>query len=457
MNHEHDSQPEAPQPQAPEEHDAAKVSRRAFLSLAGSAGIGAATRRVRITRNTAKPLTAVAATGPQATTTVATGAGPTTVRTSPAGIPSTPGILVMVTLYGGNDGLNTLIPLDAGPYLSARGALAYPAATALALGDGLGLHPNMTGLKSLWDSRRLAIVRGVGYPSPSRSHFRSQDIWSSAVPAVYERTGWIGRWYDKVSTDPLGLAAISSAAPRSFNGGVGNGVVIDTVSTKQGPATDVAAATAILNQPDDSMGPLAARVRATGNDLGRVEQVFGPLLATQPPTPIEAATLESPNAGRAGNALTDQLNIVARLIKADAPTRVYTVSLGGFDTHANEKANHANLMGILDKALSGFAQVMSADPRGQNVTVAVASEFGRRLAANGSGGTDHGTAAPVLVLGPSVKGGFYGDPPSLTDLDQGDLKFTTDFRRVYATLLGGALGADPSMSLDGNFPSLGFL
>lgn len=447
MNNEHDS----------EEHDPGEVSRRAFLGLAGGMGMAAATKRARVKKKTPKPLTADSGKAPDSSTTAAPGAVPSAVRTAPTAIPATPGILVTVTLYGGNDGLNMLIPLDAGPYLGGRGALAYPATEALALGEGFGLHPNMGGLKSLWDTRRLAIVRGVGYPSPSRSHFRSHDIWMSAVPATYERTGWIGRWYDKVSTDPLGLAAISSVAPRSFNGNIGNGVVIDTVSTKQGPSADVAAATVILNRPDDSMGALAARVRATGSDLGRVEQVFGPLLASQPPTPIQAATLESPNAARAGNALTDQLNIVARLIKADAPSRVYAVSLGGFDTHANEKANHANLMGILDKALSGFAQVMAADPRGQNVTVAVTSEFGRRLAANGSGGTDHGTAAPVLIVGPSVKGGFYGDPPSLTDLDQGDLKFTTDFRRVYATLLSGALGVDPAMSLDGNFRTLGFI
>ena len=447
MNHE-------PEQNEPEQQPAAKVTRRSFLGLAGTMGIGAATRRVPVGKKTSKPLPAAADTGPTSSAPTSSAA---TSKALPAGVPVTPGILVLVTLYGGNDGLNTLIPLDAGPYLSGRGTLAYQGGEALGLGEGFGLHPNMTGLKSLWDSRRLAIVRGVGYPSPSRSHFRSQDIWSSAVPSGYERTGWIGRWYDKVSNDPLGLAAISSAAPRSFNGSTGNGVVIDTVNTKQGPAADVVAAMAMLNRADDSMGALAARVRATGNDLGRVEQVFRPMLASQPSTPIQAATLESPNAARAGNALTDQLNIVARLIKADAPTRVYAVSLGGFDTHANEKANHANLMGILDKAISGFVQVMAGDPRGQQVTIAVMSEFGRRVAANGSGGTDHGTAAPVLIAGPSVKGGFYGDPPLLTDLDQGDLKFTTDFRRIYATLLSGVLGADPAMSLDASYVPLGFL
>ena len=161
MSHEHDD---------PEQQRPGTVSRRAFLGMASSVGIGAATKRVRVTKNTAKPLTAVAGAGSPATT-LAPGVVPTTVRASPSGIPSTPGILVMVTLYGGNDGLNMLIPLDAGPYLSGRGALAYPAAEALALGEGFGLHPNMGGLKTLWDARRLAVVRGVGYPSPSRSHW----------------------------------------------------------------------------------------------------------------------------------------------------------------------------------------------------------------------------------------------------------------------------------------------
>lgn len=424
------------------------LTRRSFIGLAGAAAATVATG----------PLVGIARPGVAAARPTSAAAAP---RSSAAAqgntIPATPGILVLVTLYGGNDGLNMLIPLDAGPYITGRGTLAYQAAEAIPIGEGFGLHPSMTGLKGIWDRRQLAIVRGVGYPSPSRSHFRSQDIWSSAVPGRYERTGWIGRWYDKVGTNPLGLAAIANAAPQSFTGTIGNGIVVDTIGTRRASGTDFAAATAILNAPDDSLGALAARVRTTGNDLGRVDQVFGPLLASQPPTPIEAATLESGYTARSANVLTDQLNIVARLIKADAPTRVYAVSLGGFDTHANERANHANLMGILDRAMSGFVQVMSADPRGMHVTVAVTSEFGRRLAANGSGGTDHGTAAPVLIAGPSVKGGFYGDAPSLTDLDQGDLKYTTDFRSIYATLLAGVLGADPLTALDPGFPNLGFI
>jgi uncharacterized protein (DUF1501 family) len=436
-----------------------RLSRRGFLTVAGAAGLTAVVPEIAEAR-ALKVKRKQTATQPSPVPT--TQQNPSSTSTAiaqpkPALVPTTPGILVLITLYGGNDGLNTLIPLDAGPYLQGRGALAYKASETIPLADGLGLHPALSGIKGLWDRKQLAIVRGVGYPSPSRSHFRSQDIWSSATPATYERTGWIGRWYDKAGSDPLGLAAIASSAPRSFTGNTGNGVVVDTITKRTNQPADFVDATRLLNAPNESLGLLGARVRSTGNDLGRVEQVFGPLLATQPPTPIEAATLEPGTNPRRGNVLSDQLNVVARLIKAGSPTRVYAVGLGGFDTHANERANHANLMTILDTALSGFVSVMAADPVGKAVTVMVSSEFGRRVAANGSGGTDHGTAAPVFIAGPAVKGGFYGESPSLTDLDQGDLKFTVDFRSIYSTILSGTLGADPLTGLDKAYPNLGFL
>ena len=443
-----DREPNTSEPNTTEANG--QVSRRSVLSMMG---VGMATRKLPRARR--KPVVAPSVSTVGATTTSAA-ASPSTTAAASSMVPTTPGILVTVALYGGNDGLNTVIPLDAGPYLQGRGALAYQASEAIALGDGLGLHPALTGLKGLWDSKQLAIVRGVGYPEPSRSHFRSNDIWNSAQPKGYADTGWLGRWYDTVGTDPLGMVAIASSVPRSMVGAKTSAVVVPLGNVTSSVPADLAKATVVMSQSDDTLGPVAAMVRTNSLNLGRVNEVFGPLLAGQAATSI-TTSLEPGAAPRTANELDLQLNVVARLIKAGAPTRAYSVGLGGFDTHANEKANHARLMGILDKALSGFANLMAQDPLGRTVTVLVTSEFGRRVAANGSGGTDHGTAAPVFVLGPSVKGGFYGDQPPLTNLDQGDLRFTIDFRAVYTTLLGAVLGADPKVSVDGTFPPLGFL
>ena len=433
------------------------LSRRQFLGAVGAGAI-LATRKVAVHRPTAKKAgTTLAPSSPATSTTAGTAPAVPLPTATAVRVPATPGVLVVVTLYGGNDGLNTVIPLDAGPYIQGRGALAYTGAEAIALGDGLGLHPALTGLKTLWDRRQLAIIRGVGYPNPSRSHFRSQDIWQSAAPSTYVSTGWLGRWYDTAGNDPLGMVAVASSIPRSMVGAKGSAVVVPVGNVRSSISPDQARGVEIMSRLDDSLGVLASRVRTDAADLGRVDTVFGPMLAGQASTTITAASLEPGAANRAANELDLQLNVVARLIRAGAPTRVYAVSLGGFDTHANEKANHARLMGIVDQALNSFVNLMSQDQASQNVTLMVTSEFGRRLAANGSGGTDHGTAAPVFVMGPKVKGGFYGDQPSLTDLDQGDLKFTTDFRAVYATILAGVLGADPGVAIDAPFPNIGFV
>jgi uncharacterized protein (DUF1501 family) len=186
-----------------------------------------------------------------------------------------------------------------------------------------------------------------------------------------------------------------------------------------------------------------------------VQAALGEVLAHQPPSQ-SPATAGAP-AGDQSNPLSRQLDVVARAVKAGLPTRVYAVSLGGFDTHADEKQTHARLLGQLDDALAGFTAALAGDRRGDAVVTVVYSEFGRRVAANASGGTDHGTAAPVFVAGPRVRGGFYGDEPSLADLDQGDLRFTTDFRSVYATVLERVLGVEPAVGLGTRFAPLGFL
>jgi uncharacterized protein (DUF1501 family) len=361
------------------------------------------------------------------------------------------GVLVLVGLYGGNDGLNTVIPYQDSAYLAGRPQLGYQPDQVLPIGDGLALHPNLKGLKALWDAKHLAIVRGVGYPDPNRSHFRSMDIWQTGVPEHSEATGWLGRWLDATGSDPLRALSVGPTMPRTFAGLKTSGAAVPNGALRLPGSSSLRREIADLNAPETGLSPLAARVTQVGRDLLTVQSTLAAALATPP------ATAPNQGKGLAATTLGGQLDLVARLIKAGVPTRVYAVALGGFDNHANEKDAHARLMTELDEAVSGFLQTMQGDAHGAGVVVMTYSEFGRRVAQNASGGTDHGTAAPVLVAGIPVRGGYYGDQPPLTDLDDGDLKFTTDFRSVYATVLAHAVGVDPKVSLGKPFPLLGFL
>jgi uncharacterized protein (DUF1501 family) len=402
-------------------------------------------------------------------------------RPRPAPVPAagrSPGILVLVTLYGGNDGLNTVIPYTASGYAAARPTLGYAAGDVLPLADGLGLHPNLKGLKGLWDSAQLAVVLGVGYPNPVRSHFRSMDIWQSASPETAVSTGWLGRWLDASGTDPMRALSVGTTLPLALTGAKQAGTAISASGLARTGSPRTSALLGGLWAPGPDRQGLAARVAGSGTDLLSVERTLGELLSASaaPATrilpsggagtagPAGAGTTTTTAPGAAGgqaaavNGLDGQLQLVARLIKAGATTTVYHVSLGGFDTHAAEKANHARLLAQLDEAATGFFAALEGDRRVRGVTLLTYTEFGRRVAQNASGGTDHGTAAPLFVAGPSVKGGrLYGAQPSLTDLDQGDLKYTTDFRSVYSTILGRVIGVDPAVSLGATFPELGFV
>jgi uncharacterized protein (DUF1501 family) len=361
-------------------------------------------------------------------------------------LPAGTGVLVVVTLYGGNDGLNTVIPVADPAYAAARGALAYGPAATLPLGQGFGLHPALVELKGLWDDGHLAVVRGVGYPNPVRSHFRAQDIWQTGVPETVVTTGWLGRWLDGAARrDPLAAVAVGGTVPRMLVGDHSAAVAVPNGPFTIPGGDRFVSAFRATNAVAAQTSPLARQVAQSGTDL---------LDASATIATIEQA---ASNSGR-GTGLAKQLDLVATLIKGGAPARAYGVSLGGFDTHAAQKATHARVLAQLDTAVGQFFQSLAGDPRGAAVTLMVHSEFGRRVATNASGGTDHGTAAPVLVAGPPVKGGFYGAQPSLVQLDQGDLRFTTDFRSVYATLLQKVLGADPSAVLTGGpFPLLPLL
>jgi uncharacterized protein (DUF1501 family) len=368
--------------------------------------------------------------------------------------PASAKILVILTMYGGNDGLNTLIPYADGAYHSARPQLAYAESDVLHLDASLGLNPAMTGFAKLWSAKQLAIVRGVGYPKPDHSHFRSMDIWQTASPDQPVNTGWIGRWLDVTGDDPVRAVNVGTTLPPLVVGGRSAAASLDVGRSRARPA-DLGAALTGLAAPSPGDSAPCGLVRASYSAERKVAATFGPIIDPSAGTPTDNQTPAS-SAGGQDN-LKGQLDLVARCIKAGVPTTVYSVSLGGFDTHADEKGTQQAQLGTLDYAVSGFLADMATDPHGRNVVLLAYSEFGRRVAANASQGTDHGTAGPVFVAGVPVRGGFYGEEPSLTDLDNGDLKASTDFRAVYAELAEHVLGVDPGRVLTGAPDPLGFI
>lgn len=365
-------------------------------------------------------------------------------------------ILVVLTLYGGNDGLNTLIPYADTAYHDARKDFGYDGDSVLRLDDSWGLNPAMKGMAQLWQQQKLAIVRGVGYPRPDHSHFRSMDIWQTASPTSPVNTGWIGRWLDATGDDPLRAVNIGTVLPPLAVGAKTTAAALDISKAKALPA-DLAGAFTGLGAADPADTPAQLLVARSYCSERTVAGTFEPITDGADADEGDPDT-ESP-AGEAGGQsdLDRQLQLVARCVKARVPTRVYTVSLGGFDTHADEKATQERQLGEVDAAVSGFFTALQGDPAADDVILMGYSEFGRRVQANASQGTDHGTAGPVFVAGAGVVSGFHAEAPSLTDLDNGDLKATCDFRSVYSEMLDRVLGADPSQVLGSDVAGLGVL
>ena len=356
-------------------------------------------------------------------------AGP---RPLPAGTP----ILVIVTLNGGNDGLNTVVPYLDPLYKSLRPQLAYKEDQVLPIGDGLALNGSMTGFKSLWDSKQLAIVRGVGYPNPDRSHFSSMAIWQSASRTPI-RTGWVGRWIETQPENPFLAISLGSTMPALFQGDKRSGTVLP-LSGLVTPTGMLAKDYAKTSKKTKLDGQLSATAARSIRDLFTVADVVSPILKNPAPPAADLPTVIGGNAGGESN-LGAQLDVAAKLIAAGVPTRVWSVSLGGFDTHANELSAQSLLLGSVSNSISKFMSQMRTIGRSRDVTIMVYSEFGRRVSANASSGTDHGTSGPVFVIGERVVGGFHGDQPPLNRLKDGDLAVTTDFRSVYGSVLEGVL------------------
>jgi uncharacterized protein (DUF1501 family) len=359
--------------------------------------------------------------------------------------------LVLVTLYGGNDGLNTVVPYADPAYHDARPELAYAADKVLRLDDQIGLNPAMTGLAKLYGEKRLAIVQGIEYAAPDHSHFRSMDIWQTGSPTKPVNTGWIGRWLDATGGDPRHAVSFEPVLPVLLAGEKTAGAAVPATGTAlpKGVARTQLTGLGAAQAGEPAMQARAARAFA---DLVSVDDMLRTVPSPAPsPDPDDPADPDQPQATGTGgtSALDAQLELVARCVEAGVATRVFSVSLGGFDTHAQERVQQEKLLGDLDAALTRFVTRMAGSDRGRQVVVAVYSEFGRRVKANASDGTDHGTASDVFLLGTPVRGGRYGQQPSLTDLDNGDLKVTTDFRDLYATLLARVLDTDPGGVLSG--------
>ena len=353
-------------------------------------------------------------------------------RPLPAGTP----ILVIVTLNGGNDGLNTVVPYLDPLYKSLRPRLAYKEDQVLPIGDGLALNGSMTGFKTFWDSKQLAIVRGVGYPNPDRSHFSSMAIWQSASRTPI-KTGWVGRWLETQPENPFLAISLGSTMPPLFQGDKRSGTVLPLSGLKT-PTGMLAKDYANTSKKTKLDGQLSATAARSMRDLFTVADIVSPILKNPAPPAADLPTVIGGNAGGESN-LGAQLDVAAKLIAAGVPTRVWSVSLGGFDTHANELSAQSLLLGTVSNSISKFMSQMRTIGRSRDVTIMVYSEFGRRVRANASDGTDHGTSAPVFIIGERVVGGFHGEQPPLNQLKDGDLAVTTDFRSVYGSVIEGVL------------------
>ena len=346
-------------------------------------------------------------------------------------------ILVIVTLYGGNDGLNTVIPFKDPIYYSSRPDISYKQESILQLDSQYGLNPAMTDIANLWKGGKVAIVRGAGYPNPDRSHFSSMAKWQSGSPKTHSKSGWVGRWIDSQPDDPMLAISLGSVLPPLLAGEkkVGSALPLGGLVIPQGT---IGADFRKLSLPSTSDSKLRSLAANSMKDLFNISEKITPILKKPEPTEVELPTINGGNAGGDSN-LAQQLNIVSKLIQADAPTRVWSVSLGGFDTHANEANAQSILLGSVSSAIDKFLTDIKSSKHGSNVVVLVYSEFGRRVVGNASKGTDHGTSGPMFIIGDKIKGGFYGDQPSLSKLVDGDLAVTSDFRDVYATLLEDVL------------------
>lgn len=366
-------------------------------------------------------------------------------------------ILVVVELTGGNDGLNTVVPFKDADYAKRRPTLKLAPASLKKVNDELGLHPAMAGFAELLEDRKLCIVQGVGYPNPDQSHFRSMDIWQAASTEKNLTEGWLGKALKKMpaGAQSFHLKGASQSSPLAFDGAPMRVPSIATLAEFQlqlagTTGRDKAEQQKVIEGAVQSGGKpglldfvsrTAANTYASSKRLAEVGRNYQP-----------KATY--PNTG-----LANRLKLAAQLIDAGLGGRVFYVSIDGFDTHASQAAPHTALLTEVSGAMTAFYKDMKARGHGDRVLMMTFSEFGRRVMENGSKGTDHGSAAPLFLIGGKVKAGVVGKHPSLAvaDTPMGNIKHHTDFRQVYAAVLDGWLGVPSREVLGRSFEAVDVL
>lgn len=373
-------------------------------------------------------------------------------------LPGLPGgsdrVLVLLNLQGGNDGLNCVVPHGDEAYYRMRPTLAIARNDVLAIDQQLGFNPRMQSMKALYDRGMVAVVQGVGYPDPDHSHFRSTEIWQTAVPDRYEHTGWLGRYLDDANLPADNLfngVAIAQVLPEALVSRTvdvpaiaqinGYGLVSDRNTSARRTYSEL-----VRDNRFPFTSPYLAHVAEIEDHAQRGSQELPKLVAgyhtdaAYPPTPL----------GRS-------LALAAQIVGSKTGTKVLYVQHGSFDTHVSQKATQDRLLGELADALKAFYDDLAAHGNDKRVLTMTFSEFGRRIEENASRGTDHGEASPLFLIGGGVKGGVYGTLPDLGNTNMGNVRFSTDFRSVYATVIERWLGRSSQKILGGSFPQLSAL
>ncbi len=357
--------------------------------------------------------------------------------------------LILLQLSGGNDGLSTVVPHGDDAYFEARQATRIESQEVLRLDEYRGLHPELIGLHELFGAGKLALVEGVGYPEPNRSHFKALDIWHAASRQGRRAgIGWVGRLMQALNGDrfdPHHVVHVGEKLPYSLFSNEHPPIAFALPRAYRWAENEADVEEALESSPASEEGNLSF-LRDVARDALQSSRAIRSAVARY------ESRAEYPK-----ERLAERLRVAAALVNSGIGAQVISVEFDGFDTHNEQRRGHDRLMRILDGSLSAFLADLEETQAGRKAVCLVFSEFGRRVKENGSRGTDHGAAAPVFVAGAEVKGGLHGAHPSLTELHRGDLAFTTDFRRVYATLIEGCFAVPGAEVLGKSYPTLPLL